>query len=216
MYTRRSIPASLPLLHSCLNAAADCAHEQDAARMQILARLKLPSQPSCRSSLAMPPKSKQAARRANAKAAAKGAGKAHAALDEGAERSKLEREPPLQRGRVQELATRMAGSFDTTPDQMLPAALGASREVPELLETALRTGATTPVTVSHRGATLFTTGANQRRWKPSFSRGISSAVPMESASSSLAASPRTLLHGNQLSRLPSTATACSNQLPMAW
>ena len=74
---------------------------------------------------AMPPKAKQAARRANAKAAAKGAGKGHAPLDEAAERANFERLCPLQRGRIQELAARMAGSFDTTPDEMLPAAVRA-------------------------------------------------------------------------------------------
>ena len=78
----------------------------------------------------MPPKSNQAARRANAKAAAKGAGKGHAPLDEAAERANFERQCPLQRGRIQELAARMAGSFDTTPDQMLPAAVRASRRRP--------------------------------------------------------------------------------------
>ena len=103
----------------------------------------------------MPPKSKQAARRANAKAAAKGAGKGHVPLDETAERANFERLPPLQRGRIQELAARMAGSFGFTPDQMLPAAVRAGRELPELLDNAMRTGAATPVTVSRGGRIIY-------------------------------------------------------------
>ena len=51
----------------------------------------------------MPPKAKQAARRANAKAAAKGVGKGHVPLDEAAERANFERLCPQQRGRIQEL-----------------------------------------------------------------------------------------------------------------
>ena len=103
----------------------------------------------------MPPKAKQAARRANAKAAAKGAGKGHVPLDEAAERANFERLCPLQRGRIQELAARMAGSLDTTPDQMLPAAMRASRELPELLTNAARAGAATPVTVSRGGRIIY-------------------------------------------------------------
>ena len=103
----------------------------------------------------MPPKSKRAARGANAKTAAKGAGKGHAPLDEAAERANSKRQCPLQRGRIHELAARMAGSFDTTPDQMLPAAVRASCEVPELLDNAVRTGAATPVAVSRGGRIIY-------------------------------------------------------------
>ena len=103
----------------------------------------------------MPPKSKRAARGATANAAAKGAGKGHAPLDEAAERANFERLCPLQRGRIQELAARMAGSFDTTPDQMLPAAVRASCEVPGLLDNAVRTGAATPITVSRGGRFIY-------------------------------------------------------------
>ncbi len=103
----------------------------------------------------MPPKAKQAARRASAGHAAKGAGKGHVVLNEGAERANFERLSPLRRGRIQQLAVRMAGSFDATPDQMLPAAVRASREVPELLENASRAGAATPLTVSRGGHIVF-------------------------------------------------------------
>ena len=72
-------------------------------------------------------------------------------MDEEAERTNFQCLCPEQRGRAQELTARMAGSFDAAPDQMLPAAVRSSREVPELLNNAVREGAATPITVSRRG-----------------------------------------------------------------
>ena len=125
--------------HNAVRMQRSTAHTKNMLRECRIARLKSPSQPlrkSPRVIRVMPPRSKQAARRANAKASAKGAGKGCTPLDENAERANFERLCPLQRGRIQELAARMAGSFETTPDQMLPSAVRASRELPELLNNA--------------------------------------------------------------------------------
>ena len=82
----------------------------------------------------MPPKSNQATRRANAKAAAKGAGKGHVPSapgenEEGHLRWLAAQDLSLQR-RVSEMAMRFAAAKETTPDAELPLACKYASEDP--------------------------------------------------------------------------------------